>query len=396
MTSAPETRPAPRIPAGVPGHVATGENPLPLVVVEGESGSGRSWMCAEFTGDPRVGQAYWFDFGEASGDPYGKVPGAGEFVVIDHDGTYAELLRIIELLRVEGQRVLDAGGPPIVVVIDNATDLWVGMQDWTHKRARNSNNNRKILAADPDAEIDVGHSYWNPTNARWKRMMKILKGFPGIVIIIANGDEVTEFDDGGRATRNKVWRVESQKTLTRDSRVWLRLFRDSKPQLIKARSIEGGIEPGQDAARRLDRKPNLIGWLLFDHLGFSPSARAANVVNFDGGELMDDEVTVDPRALFVEIKEQIETATANELPALYERCRVAQERKWLPRPALNELSAAFRARQGELAQDAQAERDMEAAADRAAAAGDDGQDGTSAAGRPGEAVAEQAAAGMPA
>lgn len=271
------------------GHKATGAAPWPLILLEGEPGSGRSWRAALLSADERIGQMYWLDLAEGVGDQYGAIPGT-DYTVLDHDGTYADILQHIEEVHAEAKRAREAGEPPVALVIDTVSDLWAGLTEWVHKIARSSRKNQEILKADPNADIDPGHTYWNKATARWKRIMLRLMTFPGVVVVIANGQEVTEFDAAGKPTRGKAWSVDGQKRLPNDVMVHVRVFRDDRPQIIKARTVHGGIRPGHDAPRRVEDRDDLLAWIVFDVLKCDPATAAARTIQpVTGGGLTAEE-----------------------------------------------------------------------------------------------------------
>lgn len=271
------------------GHKATGAVPWPLILLEGESGSGRSWLAAMLSADERIGEMYWLDLSEGTGDQYGGIEGCS-YTVLDHNGSYADILQHVEEVRAEAQRAREAGEKPVAFVIDSGSDLWAGLSEWAGQLARSSRKNKDLLAADPNADIDVGHTYWNKATARWKRVMLRLMTFPGVVVVIANGNEVTDFDAQGRPTRNKSWSVDGQKRLPNDVMVHVRMFKDSDPQIIKSRTVRGGIRPGVDAPRRVERRDDLLAWMVFDVLKCDPAtAVTRNIQPVTGGQLTPDE-----------------------------------------------------------------------------------------------------------
>lgn len=89
----------------------TGAVPWPLVLVEGAEKTGKSWALAEFTASEKVGQAYWLDLGEGAADEYAAIPGAN-YLVIEHDGTWADIVGQVSAVRQEAQRAHTAGEKP--------------------------------------------------------------------------------------------------------------------------------------------------------------------------------------------------------------------------------------------------------------------------------------------
>jgi hypothetical protein len=246
----------------------SGVIPWPLVLIEGPEKSGKSWACAAFSASEKVGQTYWLDFAEGTADEYGAVPGA-RYLLVDHDGTWQDIIAQVEEIRIEAERVAKAKAPPVVLVVDSMTNEWVAMSEWANMRAKKTDTNRRKLAQNPDAEINVSMNFWNDATARHRRLMTLLLTFPGIVVMTARGKVVAEVGDDGKPTGDKTYKVEGHKTLAYDASVWVRMSRDSAPVVIGARSVHHGVRPGVDDPVPA---PNFsVDWLVFDALGCDPS-----------------------------------------------------------------------------------------------------------------------------
>ncbi|MBF6460202.1 hypothetical protein IU433_14265 [Nocardia puris] len=247
----------------------TGAVPWPLILIEGGEKSGKSWTCAEFTADNRLGQAYWLDLGEGAADEYAAIPGAA-YLVLEHDGTYPSILEQIQAVHAEAKRANAAGEKPVVLIIDSMTNEWDQLKDWTTERARESRRGRRELAADPNAEIKPPPNLWNDANARHYRIMNLLMQFPGIVVMTARGKEVAVMGaDGQPVAGQKESKPEGHKNLGFDASAWVRLSRDEAPKVVGVRSVHAGIRPGVDKARTA---PNFtLAWLVFDILRCDPA-----------------------------------------------------------------------------------------------------------------------------
>ncbi|TDC48848.1 hypothetical protein E1258_27635 [Micromonospora sp. KC207] len=245
----------------------TGRVPWPLILIEGGEKAGKSWLIAELSASPKVGQTYWIDLGEGAGDEYGAIPGA-RYLMIEHDGTFADILGQVEAAKAEAARVAAAKLPPVVLGIDSATlewDLLKGIAD-AKARARLAKRGKQIA---PDAEPQISMDLWNEINAKHRRLMTHLMTFPGIVVVTARGKEVAALDSGGRPVEgSKEYKVEGQKNLAFDATVWVRVSRDHPPMVIGARSVHAGIRPGVDRPRPV---PGLtLEKLVFDILKCNP------------------------------------------------------------------------------------------------------------------------------
>ncbi len=268
----------------------TGRVAYPMLLVEGQEKAGKSWACAVLSSSPRVGQTYWLDLGEGGADEYGAIPGV-RFLVLEHDGSYAQVLDQILAVKAEAARVKAAGEPPVVLVVDSITDLWTGLKAWVDERYRRSPSGQAKLRKDPDAELKPTQNLWNDANSRHRRVMTQLMTFPGIVVVTARGKEVTEVKDGKPVEGGaKVWAVEAQKDVPFDATLWLRMFRDHRPIVVGARSVHAGIRPGEEPQPINEDHENLLDWLIFDILKVDPiGAAVRDMQHVSGGELTDDE-----------------------------------------------------------------------------------------------------------
>lgn len=238
----------------------TGSVPYPLIMLEGEEKAGKSWAIAELSASDKVSRTLWLDLGEGAGDEYGAIDGA-RYEVIVHDGRWSTIIGQIRDARDLAQQYHDEGKPPVVLAIDSVTAEWEMQKEWVDAKARRREKNSKILDKNPDAEIQITSDLWNLANARHKDMMLILKRFPGIVVITAQGAEVAVMDKAGNPTKDKTWKVDAQKKTPFDCSVWVRMFRTEHPRIVGARSVHMGIKPGED-------KPKIVPDLTLEKLIF--------------------------------------------------------------------------------------------------------------------------------
>lgn len=244
-----------RKPTGLPNW--------PLILLEGPAQVGKSFQAAQFTGCEKVGQAYWMDFGEGAADEYGAVPGA-DYLIVEHDGSWSDIIGQVRDVISEARKA-DASRPP-VLVMDSMTNVWDMLKSWTNVRARSSRNNKRILESDPDAEIKAAPNLWNDAGDRHAQLMALLTSFPGIVIMTAKGKETMAVDGDGRPIPGaKDYSVEGHKSLPFTANVWVRLSRDSAPQVVSFRSATKGLRPGVDQPQRY--ADFTLENLIFDVMG---------------------------------------------------------------------------------------------------------------------------------
>lgn len=265
MSTTPARKAVPKLKTRKP----TGIVPWPLVLVEGEEGSGKTYSAAQFSASDKIGQMYWIDLAEGSADEYAAIPGA-DYLIIEHDGTYRDILEQIEAVHSEARRAAEAKEPPVVLTIDSASALWRMLTNWTQERARRTKKNAKALAEDPDGSVDISMNLWNDAVERWQRVMHLLQTLPGIAIVLARGKQVSAVDDNGNPINGrKEWKVSGHKDLAFDATVWVRLMRDEEPQIIKARSLKLRVE-----RRKPLRVPDFtIESLVFEGLGCSTDSQ---------------------------------------------------------------------------------------------------------------------------
>ncbi|MFE7129321.1 AAA family ATPase [Streptomyces sp. NPDC057638] len=243
----------------------TGIVPWPLLLIEGEEGAGKTYAAAEFSASDRIGQMFWMDLDEGSADEYAAIEGAN-YLIIEHDGTYRDILEQVEAVHAEARRAAAAGEPPVVLAIDSGSALWRMLTNWTYERGRRTTKNRALLQGDPDAAYDIGRNLWNDALERWNRIIYLLRTLPGIAIVLARGKEVSATDDNGQPIRNKSeWKVAAQKDLGFDSTCWVRMKRNANPQIIKVRSLRMRVEQ----RRPLTLDDFSIEDLVFNRLGCS-------------------------------------------------------------------------------------------------------------------------------
>lgn len=275
----------------------TGHVPPPLVLLEGEEKAGKTYAALLLSASPQVGTTYVLDLGEGTADEYGAIPGA-DYLVIEHDGTYAAILQAVTDVRAEAQRVKDAGELPVVFVLDSATALWAGLKDWISGRAVKSPAGKRALAADPAAEVKPTMNLWNDAGTRHRKVMTLLLTFPGIVVITARGKEVALVEGGKPVEGQRTWSVDCHKDVPFDATLWVRLRRGRPAEVVGARSVHAARRPGKDDPQAVagEHDDNLVEWLIFDVLQYDPAAGDVRQVQaLDGGETTEEERGEEPR-----------------------------------------------------------------------------------------------------
>lgn len=243
----------------------TGLPSWPLVLVEGGEKTGKSWLTAQLTASPRIGRAFWLDWGEGEADSFAVLDGT-DYEVITHDGTWGDIVGQVQAVHAEAARAAEAGEPPVLLVIDSMTAEWEDLKTWADVLARNTPSVQRKLAKNPGAEVKVPYNVWTDVHARhYELMRELLMKFPGIVVITARGKETMAIGDDGKPVEGaRDYKVEGHKQLAYDASAWVQLSRTAPPTVIGARSPRAGIRPGVDKPRQY---PDLtLDWLVFDVL----------------------------------------------------------------------------------------------------------------------------------
>ena len=252
----------------------TGRTGWPRILVEGGDKSGKSWKLAELSASPKVGRTVVLVLGEdeSKWDEFGQIEGV-RFELAEHDGSWSSMKAVLEDAKKEAAAALAAGEPPFVLGIDTVTAMWDGLKDWASLRARSSKKAKALLAQDPDAEIDVAPNYHNDKRARWRQdVIRNVLTFPGIVVMIARGREVTLFHNGQPVAGKTTWSVEAENNLVYDASVHVRLARGARPLLISLASVKDGIMP-DDPPEQMPKDWTLER-LIFDRIKLNASNAA--------------------------------------------------------------------------------------------------------------------------
>ncbi|KZM68108.1 hypothetical protein [Nocardia terpenica] len=293
---------------GIKTRRPTGAVPWPLILLEGEDKAGKSWAAAQFTAHEGLGERFWIDVGEGAADEYYAIPGA-DYLVIEHDGTFDDILAQVRAVRRQAASVDVAdGGKPTLLVIDSMTNIWQQLKEWTHQRAQKSRSGQRQRAADPDAPVRAAPTFWNDTHARNQTLMDLLMTFPGIVVITARGKEVSAIgDDGNPIEGQREWKVEASKNIGFESTGWVRLRRTEPPTVVGVRSVHAGIRPGVD--KPLVKPDFSLEWLIFDYMRCDPASayvrdlkvsEESTLMKIDAATDLDtvEEVTKEFRAIY--------------------------------------------------------------------------------------------------
>lgn len=245
----------------------TGRPAFPLVLVEGQEKAGKSYLLAQLAASPMVDRMFVWDLGDGTMDEYASL---GPYEIVETDGTYTSL---VDSLR-EAVAIPPAPGKVNAYGIDSGTDLWDLLKRWADHRARNSKSGRKALADDPDAAVDVSMNLWTDAKERWSTVVNILRRAPGIGVITAQGDEVTEVVNGV-PTRGRTWSINAEKTAASSVNAWVRLQRDPRrASLVGLRRLGVAVDTGGMSLPLQDTLHHVVFDVMGGAEGFSTLAVA--------------------------------------------------------------------------------------------------------------------------
>lgn len=229
----------------------TGKIPWPLILLAGEEKAGKSYTAAAFCSSQRVGDRYWIDLGEGAADEYVSLSLRDKkdegYQIVDHNGTFRDILDQILAIEEEAVRADKAGEPPVVVVVDSGSAMWKALSTWATSRAARTRSNQAKIKDDPDADIDVGPLFWNSANRWHRQIIDALMRMPAIVIITARLAEKSVIGPGGRPTGEKEWKAEVQKDLPYDATAVIYVRREGRRfTLAGVRSLFIEHEAGEE------------------------------------------------------------------------------------------------------------------------------------------------------
>lgn len=183
-------------------HRPSGLPSWPLILLAGAEKTGKSWEAATFSGSDLIGRTLWIQLGEATAEEYGAVPGA-DYEVVEHDGSYRDLIDAAEW----AVRQPRTDGKPNMVVIDSVTVLW----DMLSAEQQEIALRRRKPGANGEAKVTMDQ--WNAAKDRWNRFLEIVGRNDGPVLLLARMELVTLVDEGGQPTKNKDWKIKTEKNL---------------------------------------------------------------------------------------------------------------------------------------------------------------------------------------
>lgn len=268
----------------------TGHPAWPMVLLAGVEKAGKSYLAAQASTSPLIGQTFWVSFGEDDPDEYGQI---GRFLIAQHDGTYRDLLRVIDDIN----HTPDVDKKPTLLVLDSASAVWAMLKDetqelaWRRAKMKAERGSQRFdkLAEDVKPPMDL----WNIAAQRWKHIMDALREHQGPVIITARLDEVSVIGKDDKPTGQKEWTVQAHKTLRFDVGAIVEMRGYRKCLVRGVRSLRWKADPDELVA-----VPDFTVEGLWERIGLS-EAGARIHTGGDSAASLDADQAPDDRLLHV-------------------------------------------------------------------------------------------------
>lgn len=246
----------------------TGDVAYPVLLVEGPEKSGKTSLALALSASERVGRTFGFELGERSFDEYASL---GRFEVVEHGGTYADILEQVRAAVAEPRVDPEV---PNVITFDSASMLWALLKDQASMSARSSKRAQKILADDPDADIEVTMNYWTKAKDRWWRILNELRAWPGITVLTARANEVTKVVNGQPVAGQTEWSRDVEKGTPYAMTGIIRTSYPNPPVLTAVQSLLVSV-PAKGLVLPTEAT---LEHLVFDVLGAGGAFRQSRVV----------------------------------------------------------------------------------------------------------------------
>jgi hypothetical protein len=188
----------------------TGLPSWPILLLAGREKAGKSYSAAEAAGSDLIGRVLWIGIGEDDPDEYGSLPGGDRIELVEHDGTYRDILAAAEWAAEQPP----TGGKPTLIVLDSMTRLWNLLSDMAQDTATRRAK-EKSKRVNEDGEGDITPDLWNTAADRWQGVMDALRAHRGPVIVTARMDEVAVIENG-KPTTKKTDKIQAHKSLVYD------------------------------------------------------------------------------------------------------------------------------------------------------------------------------------
>ncbi len=275
----------------------TGMPPWPILLLAGVEKSGKSYAAAAASGSEMIGRTLWVGIGDDDPDEYGAIDHA-RFEIVEHDGTYRGILNAAR----DAQQALAGDKEPGLLVLDSATRLWNLLSDEAQATA-NARAAKKGNASDADRPISM--DLWNTAKQRWQHVLDCLRDHDGPSIVTARLDLTAVVNEKGDPTKEKVWKVQAEKSLPYDVGATVELPSPGEALLTGVRSLR--VKGAQTQRRPF---PGFTVEKLWQEMGLADGTSPRQHSTATGAESVraDEALAAKRNALLTEIAEAADRA----------------------------------------------------------------------------------------
>ncbi|MFJ5984216.1 hypothetical protein [Lentzea sp. NPDC092896] len=217
-----------------------------------------AWAAASFTGDARLVTSYWLELNTGStGDIYGAAPDA-DFELLDHDGTWADIIGQVDAAWEVAREVAATGGMPSALIVNTMSSEWMMLSNLGDRRARRRTASELIrhgldpaAAYSSEVKVEIDADLWTLLGNRHRQLMTKILTWPGPVIMIAREKRNAD----GR------WVLKAQDQLGFDVTAWIRYVHGAKPEIVSFQTPERTrLNATQRRQLRANFSPAAIVW----------------------------------------------------------------------------------------------------------------------------------------
>jgi hypothetical protein len=211
--------------------------PYPFLVVAGTPSAGKTYTLLEAARSDLIGRTFVLTLGEERPDAFREIAG-DDFEMIDHDGTYDDMLG--QIREVKAEPMVD--GKPNYLAFDGGTALHTLIRSQSQAIA----NRRAVTAAArhrspiPVGDVKLTGDLWDMIRDQWATIIHELRTMPGPTAMSVRLEEKTVSIDGVE-TAEKVWRMRAGENLQYDATAIIEMSRRGDYVLTKQNTPGSGF-----------------------------------------------------------------------------------------------------------------------------------------------------------
>ncbi|WNV83097.1 hypothetical protein [Umezawaea sp. Da 62-37] len=236
-------------------------------MVEGAAFTGKTLEMVKAATSPWFARTWWIGWGEGVPvDVYADL--VDERVqVVQHDGTFLAVQSIVEQLHVQARELVSREATTLLV-IDGAHGEWKALVDLGRRRTTASPEVARSIERNPLARFNrnpMHDTVWHELHTLHRQFMRVLKAWPGVVVIITRGRELIAYgEDGQWMAGERDYRLDGHRDLLHEVSAWVRFLPDGRRLVMAVRDGEHGptsTDPREFAG---------LEHLVFDTMGYQP------------------------------------------------------------------------------------------------------------------------------